>query len=78
MGREAEQDLAHLRFKHSVNLERFVPLALVGDHLMPSPLSRIALIFCRAGSLEDLRDLYQATLAGDLYEVLGRGGRQVA
>lgn len=71
---KAEQDLAHVRFKRRLGIERLVPLALVGDHLLPSPLSRVAVIFCSAGSQTELEELYRATLARELYEVPDRAG----
>ena len=65
----AEQNLAHLRFKCSFLLERWVPLSLVGDPLKASPYSRIGILFCRCAGQQDLESIYDSTLQRNLYEV---------
>lgn len=65
----AERRLDHVRFLRPLNLERYVPLSLVGDLLMPSPNSRIAVIFCSEESEEALDLLYAATLRRKLYDI---------
>lgn len=66
------RDLAYLKFKRPVQIERWVPLALVGDHIHPSPLSRIGVLFSMASDHRDLESLYRQTLSRDLYTVLDR------
>ena len=51
-------------------VKRVLPLALAGDRMHPSPFGRIGLLFARATSSNDLRELMQTTLRGELYTVL--------
>ena len=69
----AGQSFDHVRFTRGLNIERYVPLALVGDQLMPSPRSRVAIIFCAERDQQALDLLYRATLRRDLY-VVSDGG----
>jgi hypothetical protein len=64
-----ERGLDHVRFLRPLNIERFVPLSLVGDRLMPSPRSRVAIIFCTERNQQALAELYGATLRRGLYVV---------
>lgn len=63
-------DLASLSFRHPVQVERWVPLAVVGDHIHPSPSGRIGILFSLASDHGDLESLYRRTLDRDLYAVL--------
>ncbi|MCC7091326.1 MAG: ATP-grasp domain-containing protein [Nitrosomonas sp.] len=58
-----------IHFNRPVLLERMYPMGLVGDALRESPFGRIALIFVRASSADDLDDLFDHTLSRDLYSV---------
>jgi hypothetical protein len=58
-----------VRFLRALEIERFVPLSLVGDRLMPSPRSRVAIIFCTERNQQALAELYGATLRRGLYVV---------
>lgn len=66
---KAAQSLGFLRFKQAINMERWVPLSLVGDQLKPSPSSRIGVLFCRASNQQELEAIYNTTLRRELYEV---------
>ncbi|ULU25062.1 ATP-grasp domain-containing protein [Dyella terrae] len=63
------QSFAYLHFKAAVQIERWVPLSLVGDQLSPSPQSRIGVMFCRATDTQELDRIYQTALRRDLYEI---------
>jgi biotin carboxylase len=62
-----------LQFHLPINLEKFVPLALAGDLVGPSPFGRIGILFARTDSASELDELMRATLGGELYTVLGHG-----
>jgi biotin carboxylase len=62
-------DLDHIEFKRALRIERWTPLALVGDHVETSPKGRIAVFFCCADSRDDLAAIYSQTLARNLYSV---------
>jgi len=66
---EAAQNLAYLRFKSALQIERWTPLSLAGDQLKPSPYSRVGILFCRATDQQDLDLIYRKTLQRNLYEV---------
>ena len=61
--------LGSIQFKFPILIEKMVPLSLVGDIIKASPFSRIALIFLRSNSEEELLDLYQKTLDRSLYTI---------
>lgn len=61
--------LQHLGFQRPLQIERWVPLATGGDLLQPSPLGRIGILFARAASPAELRELATATAAGRLYRL---------
>ena len=63
------RDLAYIHFNRPLQIERWTPLALVGDHISPSPLSRIGILFCLATDQEELALIYNQTLARDLYAI---------
>ncbi|GAA4853380.1 ATP-grasp domain-containing protein [Luteimonas vadosa] len=62
-------DLAHVHFKRPLHLERWTPLALVGDRVEPSPASRVGVMFCRESDQASLAALYERFLARDVYEI---------
>lgn len=59
----------HVRFLRVLEIERYVPVCLVGATLLPSPQSRVAVIFCHEQSQELLDDLYMTALRRELYVV---------
>ncbi len=65
----AEQTFDHVRFLRRMNIISYVPLSLAGDILLPSPRSRVAIMFCQERSQGELDKLYTATLRRELYEV---------
>lgn len=65
-----EQTFGSLQFHRSLNLEKFVPLALTGDLIGPSPFGRIGILFARTENTSELELLMQVTLRGELYSVL--------
>lgn len=65
----SEQHLGDVRFRRGLHIERYVPLALAGDPLPPSPRGRVAVMFCRERDQESLEELYSATLRRELYVV---------
>ena len=66
----AAQGFDHLHFHQPLLLERWVPLRVTGDHLQPSPTSRIGILFARAKDENELNSLYATTLNRRLYDVL--------
>jgi biotin carboxylase len=66
-----EQTFGSLQFNRPITVERFVPLALAGDHIAPSPFGRIGILFARTDGGPALDALMRATLRGELYTVLG-------
>jgi hypothetical protein len=64
-----EQGLDHVHFLRNLNIERYVPLSLVGDPLLPSPLSRVGILFCSERDQRALDDLYRVTLRRGLVAV---------
>jgi hypothetical protein len=66
-----EQTFGSLQFHRPINIEKFVPLALAGDRIPPSPFGRIGILFARTDSGPALNELMRTTLRGELYTVLG-------
>jgi predicted ATP-grasp superfamily ATP-dependent carboligase len=58
-----------LKFHVSVKLEKLVPIATTGDLVRASPFGRIALLFARANSEQELLHLFQKTVDRALYSV---------
>lgn len=69
MSLSAKSHLEHLQFAKPVVLERMYPMAMIGDTVRESPFSRIALIFIRASSQDELNELFKRTLRRELYSV---------
>jgi len=67
---DREMSFGSLQFHQPLAIEKFLPLALAGDRMHPSPFGRIGLLFARAASGSDLKSLMQTTLRGELYTVL--------
>ena len=65
-----EQSYSYIHYKQSVLIDRWVSLSLVGDKLLPSPLSRIGILFASANSETELDNLFQITLNHQLYDVI--------
>ncbi|MCQ8895745.1 hypothetical protein NQT62_04720 [Limnobacter humi] len=61
--------MAHLDFKRPLMVTRWVPLAVSGDAIAPSPKSRIAILFAQAASSSELLDLSQAAQQRQLYDI---------
>jgi len=61
--------LGSIQFKFSVLIEKIVPISLAGDMIKASPFGRIALIFLRNNSEEELSELFQKTLNRSLYTI---------
>ncbi|MEO6339610.1 MAG: hypothetical protein ABIO39_06200 [Caulobacteraceae bacterium] len=70
MSLSEEQTFGSLQFHRPINIEKFVPLALAGDRVPPSPFGRIGILFARADDTPALDELMRATLSGELYTVL--------
>ena len=66
-----EMSFGSLQFHRSLDVEKFIPLALAGDRMHPSPFGRIGILFARAETGRDLEELMRTTLRGELYTVLG-------
>lgn len=58
-----------LKFKLPVLIGSFIPLSLAGDSIKPSPFSRIALVFIKCNSNEELVTIYERILKRELYLV---------
>jgi biotin carboxylase len=69
--REA-QTFGSLQFDRAIDVEKFVPLALAGDRVAPSPFGRIGILFARTDGAAALEELMRVTLRGELYSVLER------
>ncbi len=67
------QTYGSLQFHRPVEIERFVPQALAGEHIAAAPFARIGIVFIRTEPGAPLDELMSATLRGDLYSVLDEG-----
>lgn len=67
----AAQRFEGLHFHRSVDIEQLVSLARAGDRIEASPFGRVGILFARAEDAVALDALMRATLAGELYAVLG-------
>lgn len=61
--------LGSIQFNFPIMIEKMVPISLAGDMIKASPFGRIALIFMRSNSEEELLDIYQKTLNRSLYKI---------
>jgi len=65
------QTFGSLQFHRPIQIEKFFPQALAGDHVAESPFARIGILFARTEPGAALDELMAATLRGELYSVLG-------
>lgn len=65
----AEGVLGSIQFRFPVLIEKMIPISLAGDTIKASPFSRIALLFTRSNSEEELLTLYRETLGRRLYTI---------
>jgi hypothetical protein len=65
----AEGVLGSLKFNFPIQMEKMVPLSLAGDVIKASPFGRIALIFLKSDSKQELLKLYKKTLERSLYTI---------
>lgn len=61
--------LGSIQFNFPILIEKMVPISLAGDMIKASPSGRIALIFLRNNSEEELSELFQKTLNRSLYTI---------
>lgn len=61
--------LGSIQFNFPILIEKMVPLSIVGDKIYASPFGRIALLFVRNNSEEELSELFQKTLNRSLYTI---------
>ena len=61
--------LGSIQFNFPILIEKMVPISLAGDMIKASPFGRIALIFLRNNSEEELSELFQKTLNRSLYTI---------
>jgi biotin carboxylase len=69
ISQSTESVLGSIQFNFPVLIEKMVPISLAGDTIKASPFGRIALIFLRSNSEEELLELYQKTLNRSLYTI---------
>jgi biotin carboxylase len=53
----SEQTFGHISFNKQFKIEKFISLALVGDQLKKSPLSRVGILFVDAGDFESSNNI---------------------
>jgi biotin carboxylase len=61
--------LGSIQFNFPILIEKMVPISLAGDLIKASPFSRIALLFVRTNSEQELSEVYQKTLSRSLYTI---------
>ena len=61
--------LGSIQFNFPILIEKMVPISLAGDMIKTSPFGRIALVFLRNNSEEELLELFQKTLNRSLYTI---------
>ena len=61
--------LGSIQFNFPILIEKMVPISLAGDMIKASPFSRIALLFVRNNSEDELLEVYQKTLGRGLYTI---------
>lgn len=66
---EENQSLGAITFNLPVQLTKWVPLSTVGANLLPSPYSRIAVIFIKADTAEDFATTNNSLLSRKLYSI---------
>lgn len=66
-----EQGLEALEFKMPLHIVKWVPLALAGDTIRPSPFSRIGLLFADSDTQAEQDRLFDRMLGRSLYQAHG-------
>lgn len=61
--------LGSIQFNFPVLIEKMVPISIAGDIIKASPFGRIALMFLRSNSAEELSELFQKALDRNLYTI---------
>ena len=69
ISQSTEGVLGSIQFNFPILIEKMVPISLAGDMIKASPFGRIALIFLRNNSEEELSELFQKTLNRSLYTI---------
>lgn len=59
-----------MNFNYPIHICKYIPMALPGDLIKPSPFSRLALIFVRCDSENELLNVFDDTLNRKLYEIV--------
>ena len=59
-----------LQFNRSVHIDKMVQISSSGDFIKSSPSGRIGIMFIRADSKRELKNLYEVTLNRKLYSIL--------
>lgn len=65
----AEQHLESIEFRRPMRIVKWVPLAVAGDSIQPSPFSRIGLLFAESESQAEQDRLFAQMLKRELYEI---------
>jgi hypothetical protein len=63
------QSFADISFNSSVKIVKMTPLSLTGDHLKPSPYSRVGIVFFQAQNQDECNALYEKILKRGLYDI---------
>jgi biotin carboxylase len=69
ISQQEEKLLSSLKFHYPICFEKFIPLSLVGDKIMASSFGRIAYLFMKFNSHDELRNLFEITLKRELYSI---------
>jgi len=64
-----EHVLGSIQFHMPLNIEKLVPISLAGDIVKESPYGRIAILFTKANSEAESKDLFTRILERKLYTV---------
>lgn len=65
----AKQHMESVEFKIPLHTVKWVPLAVAGDAIQPSPFSRIGLLFAESETQEDQDRLFERMLRRELYAI---------
>ncbi len=63
------QSFADISFNSPVKIVKMTPLSLTGDHLKPSPYSRVGIVFFQAQNQDECNALYEKILKRGLYDI---------
>lgn len=64
-----DQHLESVEFRSPMRILKWVPLAVAGDSIRPSPFSRIGLLFAESENREDQDRLFEQMLRREIYRV---------